>query len=139
MRDVEEIKCFADEIDMRILNMHTSRNYMLNDITLKNFQADGRLRWEAILGGYDSTVKYYSENNKVKIKISQTKIVTVESIKEYLEWRYGEGNYNVEYDADNFILNVTVNAVTMQTSGLYERIREYVPCNIIVNVERIDP
>lgn len=138
MRNIEEMRCFADEIDTRLLNIHTSKNYMLNDITLQAFQADGSSRWEAILGGYDSTAEFCGENEQVKIKISQTKTVTAESIKEYLRWRYGEGNYSVEYDADSFILNVTVYASAAQTSGLYERIREYVPCNIIVNAEIIN-
>lgn len=138
LREVEDIKAIASIEKTQLLNLKTAKEYVLSNVTLKYLYVDGIAKWETILGGYDTGTAAPYDVYQVRNKLGQAKIVTVNSICEYLKSRYGEGKYSVEYDADNFVLNVKVQAIDAHTRDLYERLREYVPCNIEVYVERIE-
>lgn len=138
MQDIEEVKCIADIEERFLSKMKTEKNSMLNDITMSALPIDGNDKWEVILGGYENNaVSYISKIEAIKWKINQAKIVTMDSIREYLDWILGEGKSTVEYDDESFVLSVNlINANERTRVNVYNRLREYVPCNILLSVNR---
>lgn len=138
LRDVKEIEYIAEREEAQLEALQSYKNYRLNEANFYIFLAPGHKRWETVLGEYESLDQSEEDLVYIKKKLNQEKLVTVKSLDEYLKWRYGEGKYSIEYNADSLVLNVTVNAVPSRVNGLYEKLREFVPCNIEIYVERAE-
>lgn len=134
-REIEEIKSLAAAEKARLTELQTVKNFMLNDITLETSQMQGDKRWETILGKYESGALTTADKRaEVKMRIAFDSVLTMESIRNYLSWRLGEGKYEAVYDAEKFVLSVSTEPTLKNKTVLYEDLREYVPCNIALVV-----
>jgi hypothetical protein len=134
LKDIEDIKSFSYALYKELLNKKTQKNRILADINFSSTMTEGAERWKKILGGYEGGSRT-SEKDEIIRKLNCEKLVTTDSLENYLEWRCGEGCYSIEFDEEELVLSVQAKVNATERKVTYDRIRELIPCNIFLEFE----
>lgn len=131
--EIEEIKAYAESVQWELYNFNADAELMTDSALLNNLIIDSD-RWLAVLemGQWD-VLSLGAEG--IKALFNQEKRVTRESLKAAAARESGDKDAEVALDLDS--LTVTIRAdMHPGYTGLEEKMREFVPCNLIVRVEK---
>lgn len=133
LEEIEEIKAFAESLQMEFYNFNADAELMTDSALLNNLIIDSD-RWMAILGlGRWDVLSLGAEG--IKALFNQEKRVTRESLRAAAARESGDEDAEAALDLDS--LTVTIRAdMRPGYTGLEEKMREFVPCNLLVRVEK---